>query len=272
MRMEIAGRVVDEQGHPVAGARVDACDQRRAVVAQASSDEGGGFACRGEGIIQLVVYPPGWGTSAGRMGLLPSIVRIPGVPWPSRVELDVTLSAALPLPLLVFSPDCRRLGRPSPELRRLLAHVTFWDLDDRPATGAFHWGEEDDGPALLLPPGKARVVRLLWTAGSYGRLICTAADGGRGFVAEREGGPPLFLNVAVAESAWRRLENEVQRCRTAAIGSIRRSRPGRSRPRRTWPHSPRPTSPRSPRSRGTPSGRPSPTAPWRRACTQASSS
>lgn len=212
--MHIEGVVVNDQDLPLSGVKVLVRGANSAVLAEGGTDAQGRFQLSAAGAVSLLLLPPGWGEDAGSVSLLPHVYRIEGTPRPQSIDATIRLSRAVSLPLLAYDGEGQKIEGRTEEARRFLnpTHVSFYDLDDMPQNGALHWTERDDSPTLLVPPDSPFVLRILWTAPGYGRLICTADNGGRGFVATGDA-EPLFLNVALAESAWRRLQHEYARCR-----------------------------------------------------------
>lgn len=215
--MRITGRIVDPNREPLEGAAVQAWGANRSVIAQGHTDRQGRFSLEGDGMIALYVLPPNWGGRSESVRFLPRVFRIPGVPRPLSTDVTIQLGEAALLPILAFDADGNKIGPWTQKHNRLLNpnHIGLFDLDEMPATGGFHWSQDDDSPTLLLPPGEPRVIQLLWTAPGYGRLICTADQRGRGFVAGDASDRPLFLNVELADTAWRRLLAEIRKCEDA---------------------------------------------------------
>jgi GH35 family endo-1,4-beta-xylanase len=211
--MQIMGHVRNQAGNPIVGALVEGRDPTKKVIDRAVTDDNGNYELDGQGMIDLWVLPPNWGTQASSVGYLPHIHRIEGVPRPDRANIDIDLIQAIPLRILAFDTNGEQLTKPTPEHLRLLnpKYVIIRDLDLRPAFGTIHWGQADDCPTLLLPAEEPRVISLLWTAPGYGRVLCHADNQGQGFSAGFSS-TEIHLNVALAESAWQRLSREVAKC------------------------------------------------------------
>lgn len=216
--MMIQGVVVDDQGNPLADVRVRALGPDWSVLASGLTDSSGAFSLSAEGAVSVHAYPPGWDGRAGDVRHLPCLVRIPGTPRPSAASVTIRLPRAAPVPLLIYDHEGQQIRGRTDAARQLLnpVHVVLYDLWERPLPGELHWSDQDDRPTLLVPPGQPFVIRLLWTAPGYGRIICTADNGGRGFLAEDLAHPgsegAIFLNVELAKSAWLRLEREAKQC------------------------------------------------------------
>lgn len=212
--MHIKGKVVDSALKPLTGAAVSVLGANRSVLKQIQTDSEGRFELQAPGAVALSVYPPGWGNEAAHCDALPTMYRLEGVPRPQEADVVVKLEPAVKLEIMAYDAAGEPVGMRNEKNRSFFNpySITFYDLEDRPATGAFYWGDQDERPVFLLPPNEPRVIRLLWTAPGYGRVICTADNRGRGFVATDDGNASLLLNVALAESAHDRLLLEVGRC------------------------------------------------------------
>lgn len=199
--------VQNTKGQALAHARVDVLDATRTMMATGITDAHGKVSLEGAGVINLAVYPPGWGQEAAKIEYTPSVKRITGTPRPDTTEMVVELADAIPVKIAAYDLDGKLFqeARASEQLNP--SQVNLYDLQDMPASGSIHWSEHDSSPYLLLPATGARKIAILWTAPGYGRLVCWADNQGRGF-AIQDGKKAIFLNRELALTAWRRLVSE----------------------------------------------------------------
>ena len=113
----------------------------------------------------------------------------------------------MPVKLRAYDLDGKPLSSAVKSSQLNPAQASCFDLQDLPASGVIHWSKHDACPYLLLPQNGARKLALLWTAPGYGRIVCWADNGGRGFTA-CEANDGIFLNRELALTAWQRLTKE----------------------------------------------------------------
>ncbi|MGI6150041.1 MAG: endo-1,4-beta-xylanase, partial [Limnochordia bacterium] len=199
--------VQNDKGMPLAGATVNALDASGVVVETGITNAEGKVVFDRDGVINLEVFPPKWEEAASDIQYLPSKKRLPGTPRPSVNDVVVELADAVPVKLRAYDLDGKPLSSAVKSSQLNPAQASCFDLQDLPASGVIHWSKHDACPYLLLPQNGARKLALLWTAPGYGRIVCWADNGGRGFTA-CEANDGIFLNRELALTAWQRLTKE----------------------------------------------------------------